>query len=231
MLWYGGLMIWCCLRSVTGPIPGPEQWVKRPCIATACGTCHSSGLDSIPALETSICHRCTWKKKRKRKKIILRKKNSLHGFSLKSWLGLPSCANRASNIYCMALFTRPTVQVRVGPRVAVLLPIKPRAYVPCQWLSTHDDSQSFGKDTFIGQSHPLGRHDKVCRKCGRTYDFNYFSRQCLSSHADTAISSHKLIFAVLYTFPVMTTSIMVDTASWHSCSIRKIIVKEKKLLK
>ena len=50
-----------------GSIPGPAQWVEDPayCSLGVDGNC---GLDSVPGPETSICHACGHKKKKKKEK-------------------------------------------------------------------------------------------------------------------------------------------------------------------
>ena len=37
------------------------------------------------------------------------------------------------------------------------------------------------KNSFIGQFHHFGKHNRICLKCGRTYHLNYFSRLFFSS--------------------------------------------------
>ena len=51
-----------CLSGVASSIPSPSEWVKYPALPQ-CGIGHRCGLDSIPGPGTSICHRCSQKKK------------------------------------------------------------------------------------------------------------------------------------------------------------------------
>ena len=68
-LWLSGLRAWHTVREVVGFIPDLAQCVKDQALPWAAAWAGSCSSISTPILETSLCLRCSYKKKEERKKI------------------------------------------------------------------------------------------------------------------------------------------------------------------